>query len=154
MDFHVLSDIQITMLGAYDSGQDGFNGPITVDIFNRDTQTLVAGLTQVFTGTMGTLALGDRFVSLVTPITLAAGFHGTVVAFGYGANGDINDNDGIGPFFGGNTTNTGGGLISFVGTGDYGTQTAYPTIHDSGPANRYAAGTFSSKWRFRRFLNR
>jgi hypothetical protein len=141
MDFNVISPILITALGAYDSDQNGFNGTITTDIYDRTTSLLVAGLTVSQVGTVGTLIAGDRFITLGSPIALAAGFQGRVVAYGYGANADKNGNDGL-PGFSGNTTNTGGGLISFVGTGTFGPAGVYPTNPDGGPANRYAAGDF------------
>ena len=64
----------------------------------------------------------------------------SIVAQGFSA-GDPNGNAGISgtpP-----TIDTGGGLISFVGSARFlGGGFQYPTILDSGPANRYDAGTF------------
>jgi hypothetical protein len=70
---------------------------------------------------------------------LAAGFQGSIVAWGYGG-AEKNGNDGSSPDW---TTDDGGGLISFVGTARFSvTPGAFPTSIDGGPENRYAAGTF------------
>src|SRR5260370_38249721 len=60
MDFNVISPILITALGAYDSDQNGFNGTITTDIYDRTTSLLVAGLTVSQVRTVGPSIAGDR----------------------------------------------------------------------------------------------
>ena len=91
-------------------------------------------------GTGATLIGGSRFVHLLTPFTLNAGFQGSIVE-------DPNVTDGNYNTLGGTnaaTVNRDGGLISFVGVGrvgDNGVGT-YPARLDSGPANRYDAATF------------
>ena len=99
----------------------------------------------------GTLVGGSRFLS-IAPITLGAGFQGSVIVFGYG-DGNSAETDGNSytaatgtptyPW----TTDGGGGLISFVGSGRFsdlgGTSIGFATNIDGGPSNRYAAGTFS-----------
>jgi hypothetical protein len=139
MDFDVLSGIEITRLGAFDSGQDGFVNNINVGIFDRNTGTLVAGLSAVL-NTGNTVAVGQsRFFDLPN-VVLAPGNY-SIVAQGFGA-ADLNGNAGLGgppP-----TVDTGGGLIAFVGSGRFTAAPAlvYPTVVDTGPANRYDAGTF------------
>lgn len=139
MDFDVVSPIQITALGVFDSGQNGLQNPLTVYIYNRDTQAAVATL-NFATGNTGTLLNGSRFLNLLAPLVLPVGFHGSVVGEGYGTN----EPNGNGSFVGftAPTTNTGGGLIAFVGTSRFGlTAGAYPPFPDSMVA-QYGSGTF------------
>jgi hypothetical protein len=98
----------------------------------------------------GTLIGGSRFLP-ITPISLPTGFQGAIITYGYG-NGTSAERDGnsFGAATGTPTfpwtINDGGGLISFVGGGRYsgsGGAIQYPVIADSGPVNRYAAGTFA-----------
>jgi len=141
-EFDVLSPagISVTRLGVFDSNSDGLNSTITVGIFDRATEQLV-GTSLTFTGNDGSLEDGSRWITLVSPITLAAGFQGMVVAQGYdGAeqNGNVGTGSTASP------TDDGGGAISFVGGSRFGPGGvfAYPTNVDGGPANRYHAGNF------------
>ena len=141
-EFDVLSPagISVTRLGVFDSNSDGLNSTITVGIFDRATSALV-GTSLAFTGNDGSLEDGSRWITLVSPITLAAGFQGMVVAQGYdGAeqNGNVGTGSTASP------TDDGGGAISFVGGSRFGPGGvfAYPTNVDGGPANRYHAGNF------------
>lgn len=140
MDFNVNSAIRLTQLGAYDSGANGFAGPVQVGIFSRTTQSLV-GLSATLT-TANTTTSGDglnRYFD-VTDFDLGPGQY-SIVAVGFDSF-DLNGNTG----FGGvpPTIDTGGGLISFVGVSRYTSNTSlvFPTTLDGGPANRYDAGTF------------
>ncbi len=139
MDFDVTSAVVVTQLGAFDSGSDGLAAPISVRLYDRDTATPVPGGTILFNTGEGTLVGGSRFKALASAITLPAGFHGSIVADGYGAlepNGNSS---------GGATawTTNGGGAISFVGSSRYDNAAGgYPLTLDTGPVNRYAAGTF------------
>jgi hypothetical protein len=128
-DFNVNSPIFVTQLGAFDSGQDGFVGTITVGLFRRlpggnpngDTAgTLLASVS--LTGTSGTLAGNYRFAALPTPLLLLPGFY-DIDAVGFSAS-DRNGNENIAGFT--VSTDSGGGLISFVGTGRFDTVT---TLH-------------------------
>ena len=118
---------------------DGLNSEITVRLYDRtDTSSFL--VEKIFaTGATGDLIGGSRFLDLDSPLLLTAGFEGAIVAYGYG-DGERNGNKGISS--GSWTTNDGGGLISFVGDSAYG-GTGYPTTVDKGPADRYAAGTFT-----------
>ena len=139
MDFNTTDSqwVKVTQLGVFDSAQDGLNRPITAYIYDRITQTAVATLA-FSTGSGDTLIDGSRFQALASPLFLPPGFQGSVVAENYGT-GELNGNSGA-PVW---TTDSGGGLLSFVGSSRYGTtQGAYPGSPDGGPANRYAAGTF------------
>src|SRR6516165_2922004 len=95
MDFNVQQSVVITELGVFDSGSDGLAVPLTATLYNRDTQTAVASLTFA-AGQTGTLIDGSRFLPLATPVVLAPGFHGTIVAEGYGAS-EPNGNAGLQP---------------------------------------------------------
>jgi hypothetical protein len=144
LDFTVNAPIRVTELGAFDNGNPslltGVNGAtpgITVGIFNTTTG-LQVGPSVTFTPTnAGTQINGDAF--LPTDITLLAGNTYSVVAYN---DGNYNSN---GPANTSSTTNSGSGMISFVGGGRFsGTESglAFPTNPDGGPANRYDAGTF------------
>jgi len=141
-EFDVLSPagISVTRLGVFDDNSDGLNSTITVGIFDRSTASLV-GTSLTFTGNDGSLEDGTRWITLVSPITLAAGFQGMVVAQGYNGS-ERNGNVGTGSTA--SPTDDGGGAISFVGGSRFGPGGvfAYPTSVDGGPANRYHAGNF------------
>ena len=153
MDFNVNMPVQVTQLGAFDSGQDGLIAPILVAIYNRNTSSLASPVITFATGSgpsSGTLNGGSRFLD-ISPIALPAGFTGSIIVFGYG-NGSSAESDGnsFGAATGGSTypwtTNDGGGALSFVGSGRYsngGSGITFPTNIDTGPVNRYAAGTFT-----------
>ena len=140
MDFDVTGPdgIVVTSLGAFDSGQDGIGGTVNVGIVDRSTG-LTVGETASFSGSLGTLVGGSRFITLSTPITLPNGFLGSITAEGYGVEGNGNAGN-LDP----STTDDGGGLINFVGGARWGGDGALalaPNI-DGGPENRYLAGTF------------
>src|SRR4029434_2042636 len=106
---------------------------------NRDTIESLAEL--VFTpADQGELVGGSRFKPLDPPLTLPAGFRGSMVSVGYGATEpDGNQFGGIDLDI---TTDDGGCAISFVGTGRFGGLPGpFPTASDSGPADPYWCGT-------------
>jgi hypothetical protein len=147
MDFNVVDPIVVEALGAFDSGQDGISGTVTVAIYDRQTQLPVTPLVS-FTSNNGTLIGGSRFQD-ITPVTLAPGQY-SIVAWGYndlepdgnlGCN-SINGGSCLGNSIAGSTLNDGGGLIQFTGLSHYSDGTGYPGTPDSGPDNRYLAGTF------------
>lgn len=140
MDFDVLAPITVTQLGAFDSGLDGFLATITVGIFDRATMSLV-GSSVTLTGTNQALSGQSRFFD-VADFGLSPGGY-SIVAHGFSSS-DPNGNTGLGGS--GPTVNGGGGLISFVNSaryGNFGAPFGYPTNIDTGPANRYDAGTFT-----------
>jgi hypothetical protein len=153
MDFSVVSAITVDQIGVFDSSQDGLLAPIAAAIYDRVTDTAFSPVVNFAAGsgtTSGTLIDGSRFLP-ITPITLPAGFQGSIVTYGYG-NGVTAETDGnsFGAATGTPTypwtVNDGGGLIAFVGSGRYsgsGVGIQFPTVLDAGPANRYAAGTFA-----------
>lgn len=122
VDFNVNSRIVVTELGAFDSGGLGFSPGITVGLYQRlpggdpnddHTGTLLASVTIV--GTAGTVSGNYRFVNLTTPLTLQPGYY-DVDAVGFnGTNLNLNENSGGVSI----QTNSGGGLLSFVGSGRF-----------------------------------
>lgn len=134
LDFNVLSPIFITALGAYDSNHDGISPAITVGIFSRnpgtgdpnaDTTGTPVGLPVFVSGNADPLINGYRFVTLATPLYLAPGAY-TIDAVGFG-DGNLNGNENIANFS--ITTDTGGNLVKYVGTGRYDENASfdYPT---------------------------
>jgi hypothetical protein len=132
LDFNVTSPITVTALGAYDSGKDGFAGPITVGLYsrvpggdpNQDTSgNLLTSLT--LNGTQGTLVGNYRFMSLGSPLVLQPGFY-SIVAVGF-STADKNGNETLAGFS--QTSNDIPGLLSIVGSGRYDTSSIldYPS---------------------------
>lgn len=141
MDFRTYRPTLITHLGVFDSGQDGLNVPITARLYERgpgNTGTELAQITA--SGTDGQLIGGTRYVALPTPLLLPRGFDGTIVAEGYGA-AELNGNIGGAPPTSW-ATYSGEGVVAFVGSGRWGTAGLFPTNADTGPVDRYAAGSF------------
>jgi hypothetical protein len=145
LDFDVNSAIIVNQLGVFDSGSNGLSRFLTAQLYNRDTQLPVTPLITFSAGSgpsSGTLIDGSRFLD-IAPVSLPAGFHGSIVASHFD-NVELIFNS----FGSTNTTstlNTGGGLIAFVGGGriSAGLPDVYPTSIDGGPVNRYDAGTFT-----------
>ncbi len=139
MDFSVNAGmtIRVTELGAFDSDQDGFNSPIQIGIFDRNTSLLV-GVSATLSGTSQPLVGNSRFFDIADFI-LGAGDY-SIVAVGFNAL-DLNSNidfGGVGP------TKNDGGALTFTGTAryDFSPTLLLPSSIDIGPSNRYDAGTF------------
>lgn len=144
LDFNVNSAIYITSLGVFDSGSDGLSSSLTVHIYDRDTHLSLIELT--FTPqNPGTPIAGSRFLTLDNPFALQAGFHGVIAVDYITANNEANGNRKVSP--GDWTTDDGGDLISFVGTGRHsfmGEGAIFPgTIEDGNWPDVYASGTFT-----------
>ena len=141
MDFEVLEEIRVTDLGVFDDNSDGLNRTITAQLWSRSGDSGIAVLASesFTTADPGTLEGGSRFKALSTPRVLPPGSY-TMVASGYGS-GEQNGNQGSAALDG-LDIDTGEGLIRFVGNSRFGTAGSFPSTVDSGPANRYAAGTF------------
>ncbi len=143
MDFNVNSPIVVTQLGVFDSGAAPLAHILTAQLYDRTTGLAVTPLVVFTPGSgSGTLVGGSLFLP-IAPIALAAGFQGSIVTSlwdsaqpNYNTFGVPNSTA---------TTDTGGGLISFVGGSRYsgGPPDVFPTFIDGGPANRYDAGTFA-----------
>ena len=140
MDLDLSKMIIITSLGVFDDGSNGLTRTLNVRLYDRtDTSSPLASLT--FTPEdPGELIGGSRFKDLPSPLSFMPGFQGTIVADGYGTGEQNGNGMGSGVSW---TTDGAGGVIAFVGASRWGmTAGTYPTNLDSGPANRYAAGTF------------
>lgn len=143
MDFNVVSAPGITVdrIGVFDSNSDGLGNAINAYIYDRTTGLPVPGSAMTFAaGATGTLEGGSRFLNLASPVTLPAGFQGSIVAEGY-SGAELNGNAGPGapPW----TTDRGTAKLTFVGSSRWGNPGSFPSNPDGGGANRYAAGTFS-----------
>jgi len=141
LDFQVVSSIQVSALGAFDSGGDGLKTIKPVALYQLNSaptppQLLVRGI--VPTGTGIPYGGGFRWLTLDSSVVLNPGTY-TIVADGFG-NGDANGNSGLTAFTGLMSAYT--NLITYIGTGRFGTALQFPTTLDSGPANRYLAGSF------------
>ena len=144
MDFNVNQPIWIVSLGVFDSGGDGLRNSTAAHIFNRDTGALLTTLS-FSKAEPGDLIGGSRFKTLPTALALAPGFHGSIVADYFPGPVELNGNKGNNRPNAPWSTDSGGGALTFVGTGRIGYTTdpaLYPIVLDSGPADRYAAGTF------------
>ena len=142
MDFDVLAPIWVTKLGAFDSLANGFSNDINVGIYDRSTGLLVASAT-LNTGNTTAGGTNNRFFD-IADFMLAAGSY-SIVADGYG---DAEQNGNMAFGGAGPTANMCGGLIAFTGAARYGNTDQglmLPTIIDTGPSNRYDAGTFEYK---------
>ncbi|MBM4033770.1 MAG: PEP-CTERM sorting domain-containing protein, partial [Planctomycetes bacterium] len=140
MDFDLMQPTVISRFGIFDSGSDGLSATLNVRLYDR-TATATALATLTFSpGDPGTLIGGSRWKDLATPLLLPAGFRGSIVASGFNAT-DLNGNN-ISPLPW--TFDSFNGSMLFVGGARYGADpNTYPTTGDGGPANRYAAGTFT-----------
>ncbi len=141
-DFHIRERIVVTRLGVCDSGSDGLALPLTARLWDRTGETPVELAAMEFTPEdAGELIGGSRFKDLPEPILLRGGFDGTITGQGYGAEEPLAN--------GGNmpitwTTDDGGCRIEFVGGGRWGNPgPEFPPNPDTGPANRFASGTFA-----------
>lgn len=145
MFFDVNSAVNVLSLGVFDDLANGISAgtTLTVELWSRagTSGTAILASDSFTSASQGTLLNGSRFKALMAPLLLAAGQY-AIVSYGYNGS-DPNGNGYGGPVSW--TTNTGGGLLSFVGSGAFaGTPGAsIGDITDSGPYNRYAAGTFA-----------
>lgn len=156
LDFDVTSAIWVTGVGVFDpfavTGQP-LIGPLSVVIFDRNTETQVAGTFYTFPeGTTGPLIGANLFAFLNPYVYLPVGSY-SVVAWGYSAqqpNGNVDCNGGIcdidSPDPITSTENDGGGFIAFRSSrfGAVGSVETFPSIfRSSRQTNPFLAGTFS-----------
>ncbi|HLK58438.1 MAG TPA: hypothetical protein VKU00_17855 [Chthonomonadaceae bacterium] len=154
LDFNVVSTIEVTNLGFFDSASDGIKGSnttITVQLYDRNNTSTPLATATFSKGKDGTLASNSGFrFSSISFLTLNAGFDGRIVASGFNSN-DPNGNNGHSFGDPAPTMNAGGpgGMISFPN--DPNTKTyhgwyalsggVYPTSADP-QGNVYLAGSF------------
>ena len=163
--FTVLSAINVTAVGAFDSGKDGFSATIPVAIYRLSgtTWSQLSSTYQTFSGTEGTLDLNStdgsaRFKVLGSPVTLNAGTY-AIVAANYGAAGVVDDWSAFGltppltppvPTFQtassaitmGNNGNTSETAFEFFGNGLDPTISGPPTYNWGYPTPSFAGATF------------
>lgn len=142
MDFDVLQPTVISALGVFDSNADGIDpaSTVTAYLYSRigNSGTLIASI-PFSAASPGALVEGSRFKPLASPLIVSNGSF-TIVASGFG---NANPNGNLCCNAKSWNTDDGGGLIAFVGASRYGTTpTAFPTTVDTGPVDRFAAGTF------------
>jgi hypothetical protein len=167
MDFDVARPIRITDLGVFDSGQNGITGTLAASIWSRtgSAGTLLADRT--FIGQSGTIepGTGSRFLPLDEPLVLNPGSY-TIVASGFIGADRYSTVDSPESTVG--AANTGNAAIAFVGTSRYALDPinfvtslyrplnlpfhTFPDRPDTGPATKYAAGTFKFEPVFDDFL--
>jgi hypothetical protein len=144
LDFNVNVPITVTALGVYDQGViadlDGVDGyGVNVGIFDRNTELLVGPMATFTSSSPGVQINGDAFTS--ESFVLLPGQYSVVTYH------DIDYNEGYvsTTFNPTSVENSGGGAISFVGSARFYNTGAFefPLFLDSGPANRYDAGTFA-----------
>ena len=143
MEFNVNNRVTVTKLGCFDDNSDGIQTPISVRLYDRDQLTVVASA-EFVPGDDGTLTGGSRFKTLTTPLVLPTGFRGTIVAEGYGESERLGNRQPA-PWTTDNGTANGAASLAFVGTSRYNFPVvigAYPETADTGPAAKYAGGTF------------
>lgn len=138
-DFDVHRPVLVTRLGVFDDLSDGLQRQLTARLYDRATELELAQV--IFTSEdPGELVGGSRFKDLTTPLFLPIGFQGTIAASGYGPNERNGNTFGL-PSTGW-TVQTGGSL-GFTGSSRSGINPdGFPRTVESGPMNRYAAGTF------------
>ena len=144
LDFNVNVPITVTALGVYDQGVianlDGVDGyGVNVAIFDRNTGLTVGPEATFTSSNPGVQINGDAFTS--ESFVLLPGQYSVVTYH------DIDYNEGYvsTTFNPTSVENSGGGAISFVGSGRFYNTGALelPFFVDSGPTNRYDAGTFA-----------
>ncbi|MHC4549317.1 MAG: PEP-CTERM sorting domain-containing protein [Planctomycetota bacterium] len=154
LDFEVLFEqgIVVRQLGVWDdivangdgSTEQALLSPLVLGLWDTQTQTLLAPPIVTEPGT-GDLRGDYRYFDLQAELVLDEGQLFTVtVQYGPG-NLDSSGNSGRldqalepRPIF-----DSGQGVIANVGSGRYGIGPLFPTIPDTGPANRYHSGSFS-----------
>lgn len=140
IDFDVNAPITITAFGVFDDLANGFATAKSVRLYDRTSPAAPIATLAFSAGTPGSLVGSYRFLALAAPVTLAAGFQGSIVADGYGVDPNYNTSGGAFP-----GTIDGGGRLTFVGGSRYDAPAnagSYPTIVDGGPEVRYGAGSF------------
>jgi len=141
LDFNVNQPIFVTQIGVFDDGSDGLAQPIGAYLWDRNNTAAPLESMTFTPSDSGALVGGSHLKPLAERRLLTPGFQGSIVAGGYGASERNGNSGGAAPVW---TTDDGGGWISFVGGGRNGAvPSQYPTGIDTGPANRYAAGTFA-----------
>ena len=154
LDFVVEKRLEVIELGAFDSGSDGFFSQLrwsfghAMMLAPRTRSATTSGAkswrrSNSMKGRLASSKAAAAFFRSDFRVLLTPGAY-TIVGWGYGAD---EQNYNLGGRFGEDEGLFTSGLdfISFVGTSRFGAAAAngeFPTSVDSGPENRYGAGTF------------
>ena len=147
LDFEVtFPHITITQLGVWDDNGNGLLSPHSLMIYDLADPSAPLVRIDTLPGT-GTLLGGYRYFDLPTGLTLDMGTQFTMVVYYPSGNLDSNGNSGPLPLSLGEPTpvfmGDGYGMLSNIGLARYGNGLAFPGMIDTGPANRYHAGSFT-----------
>jgi hypothetical protein len=147
LDFEVLYDhITITRLGIWDDVYgDGLSSPHSLMIYDLANPGAPLVTINTLPGT-GTLEGGYRYFDVPMTLTLTQGTQFSMVVYYPVGNMDSNGNSGPYPPMLGEPNpifNDGMGLVSNIGVARYGAGLAFPGVLDTGPENRYHAGSFT-----------
>lgn len=148
LDFEVLfPHITITRLGIWDDVYgNGLSSPHTLKIYDLANPDAPLVMINTLPGT-GTLEDGYRYFDLPAELTLVEGTQFSMVVYYPEGNLDSNGNSGpfppsLGepmPIFNGDGYN----VITNIGDARYGTGFGFPSTLDTGPEDRYHAGSFT-----------
>ena len=148
LDFEVtFPHITITRLGIWDDAfGNGLSSPHVLMIYDLANPGAPLAQIETLPGT-GVLEAGYRYFDLPGGLTLEEGTQFSMVVYYPVSNVDSNGNSGpfppaLGepnPVFAGD----GFGMLSNIGVARYGNGLAFPGTLDTGPENRYHAGSFT-----------
>jgi hypothetical protein len=151
MDFTVTRPTTVTALGVFDDKSDGLATSLTVQLWLRDNKgtpfspqddrgVWVLASETFDSQAPGVLEQGSRFRALPVPLVLVPGFY-TIAAHGYNNRERNGNSGGSAPRW---EVGDSDATLRFVGGARYGPRgsSEFPGTVDTGPANRYAAGTF------------
>ena len=148
LDFVVEQSITLTSLGVFDDGSDGFVRRPNVELWRRDDGGTPdnpvddAGveviISEVLRGSRSPLIGGMRFTLLDEPLVLEPGAY-SVVASGF----STLDRNGAGLAGGGVTQLADSDAVRFIGSRLGLPSDEFPPVPGLGPANHYAAGSFT-----------
>jgi hypothetical protein len=146
LDFEVtFPHVTISQLGVWDDNSNGLLSPHSLLIYDLADPSAPLARIDTLPGT-GILLGGYRYYDLATPLTLAAGTQFSMVVYYPAGNLDSNGNSGPTPPSLGEPVpifNDGSGILSNIGRARYGSGFGFPSMLDTGPANRYHAGSFT-----------
>ena len=145
LDFEVtFPGITISRLGVWDDNGNGLLSSHSLMIYDLADPSAPLARIDTLPGT-GILVGGYRYFDLPTVLTVTEGTQFTMVVYYPAENADSNGNSGPTPPSLGEPTPVfdGYGLVSNIGVARYGYGLAFPGMLDTGPANRYHAGSFT-----------
>ncbi len=147
LDFEVqyFPGISITRLGVWDDNGNGLLSPHSLIIYDLgDSLNMPLARIDTLPGT-GVLEGGYRYFDLPAALSLHQGTQFSMVVYYPAGNLDSNGNSGPTPPSLGEPTPTflGDPYLSNIGVARFGFNNTFPITLDTGPANRYHAGSFT-----------